>query len=134
MRTLLMAVCGVVALSAVPALAERPDTNQLGPPLVSSGDLTPTPEMWFYQQQMKQYLDPKMAVRHAAEFRADQRAKRLAAMKWFGFSNARPRASVDPVHGDYSPGWSSNNPMYPYRWMGEGWPYYILYSNGNVAK
>lgn len=124
-------ICAVVVLAAVPAMADRPTQEKgIGQPLVSTGDLTPTPEMWFYQQQMQMYLDPKMAVRRAAEFRAEQRAHRLAAMKWFGLSNSRPRASVDPIHWDYSPGWTSNNPAYPYRWSGQGWPYYVLYMNG----
>jgi hypothetical protein len=124
-------MCAFVMLAALPALADRPAQQKgIGQPFTSTGELTPTPEMWFYQQQMEMYLDPKMAVRRAAEFRAQQRANRLAAMKWFGLSNSRPRASVDPIHWDYSPGWTSNNPAYPYRWAGQGWPYYVLYLNG----
>ena len=81
--------------------------------------------MWFYEQYMRQYQDPKMAVRANAEFQADQRQRRLAAMHWFGMSNSRPKASCDPFHGDYSPGWSSNNTAYPYRWEGIGPTGYI---------
>jgi hypothetical protein len=92
---------------------------------ISPGELKATPEMWFYEQYMRQYQDPKMAVRARAEFEADQRQKRLAAMRWFGFSNSRPRACSDPVHNDYSPGWSSNNSAYPYRWGGYGPTVYV---------
>jgi hypothetical protein len=110
-----------------PAAKTQPTAPAIGsavektvPPTLSPGELKATPEMWFYEQYMHQYLDPKMAVRANAEFRANQRQQRLAAMQWFGFSNSRPRASPDPVHGDYSPHWSSNNSAYPYRWDGIG--------------
>ena len=92
---------------------------------ISPGELKATPEMWFYEQYMRQYQDPKMAVRANAEFQADQRQRRLAAMHWFGFSNSRLRACSDPVHGDSSPGWTSNNSSYPYRWGGIGPTLYI---------
>lgn len=82
----------------------------------SQGDLKPTEEMWFYEQAMRQYENPKMAVRRIAELRGQQRRQRLAAMEWFGLSNARPRVSSDPFHGDYAPGWASNNLYYPNRW------------------
>jgi hypothetical protein len=74
--------------------------------------------MWFYEQAMRQYQDPKVAVREAAAFRADQRRRRIAAMQWFGLSNSRPQASSDPIHSDYSPGWGSNNYYDTYRWSG----------------
>ncbi len=74
--------------------------------------------MWFYDQAMRQYKDPKMAVRAKADFRAEQRQRRLESMKWFGFSNSRPRASSDPFHNDYSPGWVACPGYYPSRWNG----------------
>jgi hypothetical protein len=123
---------------AVAAATEKPAPRpQAIMPAVSPGDIkTPitsfspselkaTPEMWFYEQYMHQYQDPKMAVRARAEFEADQRQRRLAAMRWFGFSNSRPRACSDPMHGDYSPGWTSNNSTYPYRWNGVGPTWYV---------
>lgn len=85
----------------------------------SPGEVQATPEMWFYEQERKDSLDPDLAVRRAAEFRADQRMRRMEARKWFGLSNARPTAGVDMIHGDYSPGWSSNS-YYPFRWVGNG--------------
>ena len=57
---------------------------------ISPGEIKATPEMWFYEQYMRQYQDPKMAVRANAEFKADQRQRRLAAMHWFGFRTAGP--------------------------------------------
>jgi len=87
---------------------------------ISPGELKATPEMWFYQQAMRQYQDPNMAVRRVAEVRAAERARRTESRRWFGLSNQRPLASPDPVNGDYSPGWVSNYQYYPFRWAGVG--------------
>jgi hypothetical protein len=107
------------------ALAQSPADKQNLVPTVSPGELKVTPEMWFYEQSMKQYMDPKMAVRARAEFEANQRQRRLAAMRWYGFSNSRPRWSADIYNWDMSPGWASNNSVYPYRWQGIGQPWYM---------
>ncbi len=114
---------GVKTLPATPAVS----SSEIKTPItsVSPGELKATPEMWFYEQYMQQYQDPKMAVRARAEFEADQRQRRLAAMRWFGMSNSRPKACCDPFHNDYSPGWYSNNSAYPYRWEGVGPTWYI---------
>jgi hypothetical protein len=88
-------------------------------PTLSPGELQATPEMWFYEQERLRYLDPKNAVRANAEFRAGQRARRLAALRWFGFSNARPTANPDPFHGSYSPRWVSGGYV-PSQWSGVG--------------
>lgn len=105
-----------------PIIKSQTDTRSI---VLSPGEVKTTPEMWFYEQYMRQYQDPKMAVRANAEFQADQRRRRLASMQWFGMSNSRPRACSDPVHGDYSPGWTSNNTAYPYRWTGIGPTWYV---------
>ncbi len=103
------------------ARAEKPVSSGLGiDTVVSPGELKVTPEMWFYDQAMRQYKDSKMAVRANAEFRAAQRMRRLESMKWFGFSNNRPSVSSDPFHGDYSPRWTANPGYYPSRWNGVG--------------
>jgi len=121
MKRLVIAFAVPLLLAAVVARAQRPGPAGLGiHSVVSPGELKATPEMWFYDQAMRQYKDPKMAVRANAEFRADQRMHRLASMKWFGFSNSRPTASSDPYHGDYSPGWTANSGYYPWRWSGVG--------------
>jgi hypothetical protein len=84
---------------------------------ISLGELTPTPEMWFYEQAMRQYENPKMAVRRKAEYRAAQRQARLAASRWFGFSNSRPMAAANPMFGTDSPRWGSNS-WDPLLWRG----------------
>ena len=87
MRTLGIAVFIVVVAAALPAVAQDKNTNEHNAtsqdesPLLSSlptGSMPVTPEMWFYEQQLREYLSPKMAVRRNAEFRAKQRRNRLA--------------------------------------------------------
>jgi hypothetical protein len=121
----LLAIVPVLSLLLVAtARAERPVTAGLGfDAAVSPGEVKPTPEMWFYDQAMRQYMDPKMMVRAQAEFRAAERQRRLESMHWFGLSNSRPRASSDPFHGDYSPQWTANPGYYPSRWNGVGQPW-----------
>lgn len=102
------------------AWAQKPDAEKLGTASMLPGQVTTTPEMWFYEQYMLNYQDPKLAVRQKAEFRSAQRHARMASREWFGFSNARPKVGPDPIHGDYAPHWGSNNSHYPYRWNGIG--------------
>ena len=78
-----------------------------------------TPEMWFYMQEYRRYQSPKEAVRRKAQMRAQQRSNRLAAQRWFGFSNSRPQASPIPQMGTYSPTWQGNS-WNPYSWVGTG--------------
>jgi hypothetical protein len=126
MKRLSIALSILFVWAAVPALADKPLAQQLGPESgISPGEVRATPEMWFYEQYQREYQNPKMAVRRHAEYRAAQRQHRLAALKWFGFSNQRPQASPEPYHGDWSPAWCSNNVVYPYRWNGAGWPWII---------
>ena len=120
-----LAICSALflLLLAAPLRAEKPIAAGLGlDTVVSPGELKATPEMWFYDQAMRQYKDPKMAVRAKADLRAEQRQRRLESMKWFGLSNSRPRASSDPFHNDYSPGWVASPGYYPSRWNGVSQP------------
>ncbi len=146
MTRLTLALSAVILFSAAPLMAQQRTT--LPPPIpaasapsrvaasapqpvgsvranlgISPGEVAATPEMWFYQQQMQQYHDPKVAVRDKAELRVEQRQRRLASLKWFGFSNSRPVAGVDTLHGDYSPSWTANSSHYPFRWNGYGQPW-----------
>lgn len=79
-----------------------------------------TPEMWLYLQELRRYDDPRLAVRRKAEFRADQRRRRIAAREWFGLSNMRPTANPTPWYGAYSPHWGSNDVLRPYQWTANG--------------
>ena len=101
-------------------------------PEFSLGQMTPTPEMWFYEQAWRRYRDPKMAVRRRAEFEADQRQARLAAQRWFGYSNSRPTVSPTPFTGNYSPAWTSNSP-YSTQWRGVSGTTVIVPGQANRA-
>ncbi len=117
-RLALFVVC-LPLVSATIAVAQEPiparvDARRDG---LSVGDVSPTPEMWFYAQEQKRYEDPKMAVRRNAEFDGAQRQARLNARRWFGYSNIRPTADPIPTMGDYSAHWTSNGYM-PEQWSG----------------
>lgn len=86
---------------------------------VSWGQLQPTAEMWLYEQQREDYLNPRQAVRRKAAAKTAQRQARIASMKWYGMSNSRPRANPTPFTGQYSPFWASNN-YQPFRWTQGG--------------
>jgi hypothetical protein len=106
-------------LMVAPVLAESPSSTQVKfSGTISPGELTPTPEMWFYEQHLRELQDPTFAVRQKAEFRADQRQGRMAARRWYGFSNSRPSAGAELIHGDGGPRWTSHNSIYPNRWSG----------------
>jgi hypothetical protein len=94
-------------------------TTDLFPELPN--DSTVTPEMWFYLQEYRRYHSPREAVRRKAEFRSAQRQARLAAQRWFGFTNLRPTVNPVPYYGSYSPSWTGS-PRDPFAWMGHGTP------------
>jgi hypothetical protein len=84
----------------------------------SLSEIAPTPSMWFYEQERLEREDPRNAVRAKAEYRSEQRSKRLAALQWFGYSNARPVYAVTPYTSTAaSPQWGSNT-IDPYLWRG----------------
>ncbi len=96
-------------LSGAPLAAQEPVPARDMRRDVSPGVVTPTQEMWFYEQERNRSDDPKMAVRRKAEFRAAQRSNRLASMHWYGMSNSRPVVNTTPWFGSFSPTWVSNS-------------------------
>jgi hypothetical protein len=86
-------------------------------PLPALSPESMTPEMYLYLQDQRRHDDPAQAVRRKAEMRAAQRMDRIAAMKWFGMSNARPQAATVPMMGVYSPAWIGNG-YDRYDWVG----------------
>ena len=88
---------------------------------------TVTPEMWFYLQEYRRYKSPEEAVRRKAEFRATQRRNRLAAQRWFGFSNLRPAVNPIPYFGSYSASWTGSF-WDPNAWSGQGGPLVIYHT------
>ena len=91
---------------------QRPD-----PSVMDSSSLSMTQDMWFYLQEQRRHDDPANAVRRRAEFKAEQRDRRLATQKWFGYYNARPQANAVPTMGTYSPTWVGNGAN-PSHWVG----------------
>lgn len=83
---------------------------------ISLGELQPTPEMWFYEEFQQQRQDPWVAIRNKAEFRANQRERRIAARDWYGYSASRPTASPTPYNDAYSPYWRGNG-LNPFAWQ-----------------
>ena len=84
--------------------------------IVSPGEVSATPQMWFYEQALARYNDPKYAVRAAAEFKANQRRARMAATQWYGYSNSRPAMGMDPVSGPTQSQWIGNG-YQPTSWI-----------------
>ena len=131
MKWLILALSIAFILVAVPAMAQSPPTNEIR---ISSspteGGLAPTSEMWFYQEQLRQYQDPKMSLRRISEEKAAQRRARLAAQRWYGFSKTRPRVGSDIEYGDWGAGWTSGNHYHPSRWSNFGPSVIVLRSYG----
>ena len=126
MKRLSLLVFGIALAVTSHGFAQEPDdpfatrpsrriSSTVPPQIVSPGEVVATPEMWFYEQERLRYADPRQAVRAKAEYRAFQRSRRLAALKWYGFSNSRPVANPDPFHGSYSPRWVGNGYL-PSQW------------------
>ncbi|MEX2176000.1 MAG: hypothetical protein WD872_16680 [Pirellulaceae bacterium] len=123
-RTLVSLV--LVAASGSLAGAQEPHAPILGQEITPSvTPATVTPEMWFYSQEVRRQDDPKVALRRRAEYVAQQRQMRIAAMKWYGLSNSRPSVSANPHLGVYSPAWVGNG-YDRYDWVG-GYPRAAIY-------
>ena len=81
---------------------------------LSVGTLSPTPEMWFYEQMRQDYNNAELQVRRNAEQEGAQRRARIAARAWYGVSASRPTAHVTPFTYHYSPAWVASSRA-PYR-------------------
>jgi hypothetical protein len=104
----------------LPALKPEPQARLTGPINPTSlSEIQPTEAMWFYEQAREEHSNPKNAVRANAEYRADQRRRRVAALQWFGYSNARPIRTITPTTSTASPQWGSNT-VDPFIWSGTG--------------
>ena len=112
-----------VGLAADPFATTQTPGNR--PRVESMSDTSPTPEMWFYEQERRRAEDPKEIVRANAQQKAAERHARLAAMDWFGYSNSRPNVSPDPIHGTFAPAWAGNG-YDSNRWIGAGGGTYII--------
>lgn len=139
MRMFQTAMILAITLASVTAWGQAPkgasNTKSSTEP-TSVMQVTPTPEMWFYDQELRQRYSPELAVRRKAEFETAQRMRRLAAREWYGIDNSRPIAHPTPHMGTYSPMWTGNS-RDAFHWAGRssgttivvpsGRPVYTLY-------
>jgi hypothetical protein len=72
-------------------------------------------------------MEPLSLAREKAVQRGEQRMARLAAMKWYGFSNSRPTAAVAPFTTMYSPAWQTPGGR-PFAWYTSSRPIVIIAS------
>jgi hypothetical protein len=86
-------------------------------PQAISGTVSLTPELWLYLHEQQRQDDPQKIVQRKAQMKAEARRNRIAAMKWFGYSAARPRANPSPWTSRYSDHWTGNSNS-PYQWRG----------------
>jgi len=127
LSVLLLAIaCPSLAQDVALDLRRDEQSSPAAPSPVMSG-LSPTPEMWFYEQERVRQDDPKLAIRRRAEKRGQQRADRLASLKWYGIDNSRPTVSGTPWFGSYGAYWGSNT-FDPLRWRQATVPYVVLRS------
>ena len=115
--TIIAALAGLLLAASASAQEPAARPRQLNG-RISLGELTPTSEMWFYEQEMRQHADPGLAVRRKAELKAAQRQLRIATRKWYGISASRPTTSPEPMYS-HSPYWS--NGYGAWGWIGPRW-------------
>jgi hypothetical protein len=72
-------------------------------------------------------VEPLSLAREKAVQRGEQRMARLAAMKWYGFSNSRPTATTAPFTTMYSPAWQMPGGR-PFAWYTSSRPIVIIAS------
>jgi hypothetical protein len=87
--------------------AARPETDSLAAP---SSDQV---ESWYYRTP--ETAPKKTIPQQKAELRAQQRMARLAAQRWYGYSNARPTVAAMPFTSMYRPAWQRPGGR-PYHW------------------
>jgi hypothetical protein len=111
-------VAGTPIVTADPVSTSLPprDASAESPVRLSVGTLSPTPEMWFYEQMRQDLNNPEMIVRRRSEQAAAERKARIASRAWYGVSLARPSANVTPFTYHYSPSWASNT-RHPFSWL-----------------
>jgi hypothetical protein len=98
-----------IGVSASARGAARPEADSLDAPSSDQVD------SWYYRTPE---TSPKKTIpQQKAELRAQQRMARLAAQRWYGYSNARPTVAAMPFTSMYRPAWQQPGGR-PYRW----WP------------
>ena len=127
MKRIALSMAALMLLGSAAALAQdKGNVNLRRGARPGALSTTPvTPEIWLYEQERDRYNDPQAMVRQRAEIRGAQRQRRLASMKWYGLSNARPDYTPTPWFGPQSPRWGSNS-LHPSIWRGGLTPHVVL--------
>jgi len=107
-----------VPLPPLPAASSSPLL-----PAASPGEAHMSREARAHELHLLQAQAQAESIHRAAVARAEERTRRLESQRWYGISNTRPTANIDPYDGDYSAMWTSNYPYYPFRWVGSGAPW-----------
>jgi hypothetical protein len=137
MKRLLFSL-SLVALLTCSAKGQEPDPFKLGPidnaPAPAVNDAaekghTLTPDMYRYLIDLQRYGGPVNVTQQRAMIEADQRKQRLAAMKWYGYSNSRPVAGATPFMGTYGPHWVGNSWRNDFHWRDFGHHQTIIMSS-----
>lgn len=110
-------------------IAPPPQERRFAPPVESPAMSF---ELWSYIQEQKKLEDPRYQVYLRAAQKAEQRNRRLATAKWFGYSNTRPVASTIPIMGTYSPTWVGNS-WNSFHWSGVAHPPVASINFGGVT-
>lgn len=106
MRTTLCSLALLLAAATSPVAAQGPANGER--------DAKASQDAWYYESgEMK--IEPLQVHMQKAAQRGAQRAARIAAMQWYGMSNARPTASATPFTGMYSPAWQTPGGR-PFAW------------------
>ena len=84
---------------------------------------------WYYDQSSQTYQpSPRQIIQQKAMVRGAQRQARLASMKWYGMSNARPVAAATPFMSMYSPAWQMPGGR-PFGWFTGERPVYVFWAD-----
>ncbi|MGD9645762.1 MAG: hypothetical protein AB7U73_08620 [Pirellulales bacterium] len=127
----LLALCGLLGTGAQAQESGRRPLIYGGD--MSMGELTPTPEMWFYQQELRQFQDPHAMVRRRAEFKAAQRHARMESSAWYGIYNSRPTTQYTPfMGGTYGPAFGGSRDFN--RWYPNNRPVILLRGNASGSN
>ena len=135
MRRIILGMAILPAILLCSAVAGQ-DLDRLQRPAdqsLTSDQVAQTEDMWFYLQELRRYDDPQVIIRRKARKKADQRRQRLAAMKWYGYSQGRPPANPTPSMGYYSPMWAGNG-YDPFVWIGNAYVPTAVRVDGSDAE
>ena len=123
MRSFCLTLCVMAISSGMLCAQERGFASD---PFAEEGNKAEAQDLAEKRSQGSSYsshqeiVDTRSLVQRNAMFRAEQRRRRLAAMRWFGFSNSRPAVASVPYMTPYAPAWVGNA-LLPYYWHGGGY-------------